>query len=438
MKYYNLNGKSDLSIQQERLDDLQVARSFNASHSELVIKSDPLFGQVIQAVTSSGAPTRTEIIFIEDNVKDLNTLLQGVGANKEIHILDSTKDGLKQIAEVLAGRTGIDALHLLSYGKEASINLGSLILDQSNLQSHAAELKAIGASLNEDADILLYGCNVGANTGKNFTDQFAALTSADVASSSDLTGSKIFNANWDLEVKHGNIETAVVVDSQLAALYSKVLDIASATVTFSAGSNFSSYGNRSNASGNIIYKVNGNTNYQLKIDGAARGVYEYSSPGTYALLDANPGGAGNNETSVTLSFVGGNLFTANSIRVENYQLGYAAQTLLFKAYDAGNNPVGTTKTFTTVAGSNTGGGRELVDFSLSGFINVAYIKITATTNSNQIHYLAIDDLSLSNILALNAAPTITGATAGHAVNDNSTVLPFSAVTIGDTDGGDTQ
>ncbi|MFZ6746079.1 DUF4347 domain-containing protein, partial [Undibacterium sp. JH2W] len=425
MRHFDLNGKSDLSIQQERLDDSQLATSFNSFNPELVIKSDPLLGQTIQSPPASGAKMRTEVIFIEDNVKDLNTLLQGISHDKEIHILDSTKDGLKQITDVLTGRTGIDALHLLSYGKEASINLGSLILDESNLRSHATELNAIGKSLNEGADILLYGCNIGANTGKNFTDQIAALTSADVASSNDLTGSKIFNANWNLEVKHGNIETAVVVDQKLAALYSNVLDIASATVTFTAGANFVSPGNRTNASGDIIYKVNGNSNYQLKIDGAAKGVYTYSNPGTYALLDANPGTAGNNETSVVFSFVGGNLFTANSIKVENYVLNYAAQNLVFKAYDASNSQVGTTKNFTTNAGTN--GSPQTVDFSTSGFVNIAYIKVTATTNSNQIHYLAIDDFSLSNI---HAVPTVTSAT--YDASTGILTVTGTGMTTGDT------
>ncbi|MFC0349802.1 DUF4347 domain-containing protein, partial [Undibacterium danionis] len=402
MKHSNF----DLSIQQERLDDNHAANPSKSLNGELVIKSDPLLGQTLQSPPASGTKLRTEIIFIEDNVKDLNTLLQGIDQDKEIHVLDSTKDGLKQIADILTGRTGIDALHLLSYGKEASINLGSLILNESNVLAHATELNAIGQSLSEDADILLYGCNIGANTGKNFTTQLATLTSADIASSNDLTGSKIFNANWDLEVRQGNIETAVVVDQQLAALYSNVLDIASATVTFTAGSNFVSYGLVDSAAGDIIYKVNGNSNYQLKIDGATKGVYSYANPGTYALLASKAASAGNNETSVTLSFIGGNLFTANSIKVENYVPGYAAQNLVFKAYDASNNQIGTTKNFTTNTGSN--GAMQLVDFSTSGFVNIAYIKITATSNSNQIHYLAIDDLSLSNIRAL--PPTVTSAT----------------------------
>ena len=421
MKQFNFDGKSDLSIQQKRFDSGQVANPFNSFNSELVIKSDPLLGQSIQSPPVSGGKIRTEIIFIEDNVKDFNTLLQGISPDKEIHILDSTRDGLKQIAEILTGRTGIDALHLLSYGKEASVNLGSLILNESSLQAHATELNAIGKSLSEDADILLYGCNIGANTGKNFTAQLAALTSADLATSNDLTGSKIFNANWDLEVRHGNIETAVVVDQQLAALYNNVLDIASATVTFTAGSNFVSYGNLTNSSGNIIYNINGNSGYQLIIDGATNAVFSYANPGMYALLDANPGGPGDNETSVTLSFVGGNLFTANSIKVENYQIGYAAQDLVFRAYDASNNPIGTPKNFTTNPGSN--GAMQTVDFSTSGFVNIAYLKITATSNSSQIHYLAIDDFSLSNISSLS--PTVTSAT----YNANTGVLTVTGTNM---------
>jgi hypothetical protein len=108
--------------------------------------------------------TRKEIVFIEDNVADIETLIAGIGSGKEIVILDATRDGMHQIAQALAGRSGIDALHIVSHGSEGAVSLGSLMLDAGKLDAYRDDLQAIGRSMSADGDILLYGCNVGAGT----------------------------------------------------------------------------------------------------------------------------------------------------------------------------------------------------------------------------------------------------------------------------------
>src|SRR5690349_5272373 len=86
------------------------------------------------------ARPRTEIVFIEDNVADYQSLAQQLGAGREVVILDSTGDGVHQIADALAGRTGIDALHIISHGAAGTANLGALTLDAASLGDHQADL----------------------------------------------------------------------------------------------------------------------------------------------------------------------------------------------------------------------------------------------------------------------------------------------------------
>ncbi|MDD5579882.1 MAG: DUF4347 domain-containing protein [Methylobacter sp.] len=58
-----------------------------------------------------------------------------------------------------------------------------------NLQRHSADLTAIGSTLNQNADILLYGCDVGSSSdGEAFISALAQMTQADIAASNDLTG----------------------------------------------------------------------------------------------------------------------------------------------------------------------------------------------------------------------------------------------------------
>ncbi|MFZ6642995.1 DUF4347 domain-containing protein, partial [Undibacterium sp. TC4M20W] len=363
----------------------QEAPKFDAS--ALAILAAPVNSSAPSAPPVSG---RVEIVFIEDNVRDIDTLLKGIGDGREVHILDSSKDGLAQMADILAGRKDIDALHLISHGKEASVNLGGLILDQSTLSSHATELKTIGDSLSKDGDILLYGCDIGANQGKAFIDQLAVITGADIAASNDLTGGKPFNANWNLEVNSGSIETSSVGNPQLQALYHNVLNIASATLNFNTAANFNAPGSAGGVAGgassgvnDVIYQVNNNSSYLFKIDGTVKDISR--DPGGYITTDYYDAGT---ETSITFSFQTGQQFDASSIVLITQSL---SQDFVFKGYNANNTLVATNnKSITGASGTTT-------TLNFSGMTGVTKIIMTATSNGNKVRYAGFDDIVLANI-----------------------------------------
>ena len=149
---------------------------------------------------TSPLPLRTEIVFIESNVADYATLIAGLDPALEVHLLDATGDGLAQMAEILAGRSGIDAIHLISHGAAGAVQLGTVTLDEATLQSRQADLETIGESLSEAGDLLLYGCNVAqGQTGLEFIGKLAQATGADVAASDDLTGAPGKGGDWVLE-----------------------------------------------------------------------------------------------------------------------------------------------------------------------------------------------------------------------------------------------
>ena len=75
--------------------------------------------------TYSNPAERQELVFIDTSVGDYQTLIEGIDTNAEIILLDSTKDGIEQIAEVLEGRSDIDAIHIVSHGNEGELQLGT-------------------------------------------------------------------------------------------------------------------------------------------------------------------------------------------------------------------------------------------------------------------------------------------------------------------------
>ena len=153
----------------------------------------------------------TEVVFIENNITNYELIVAAIPASNEVHILDQSGNGLKQIAAILNNRNDISGLHIISHGSQAELSLGTLNLNSRNLDANATELATIGNALTPDADILLYGCNVG--TGKDGIEwlaRLAALTGADIAASDDDTGHATLGGDWELESQVGLVETTTV------------------------------------------------------------------------------------------------------------------------------------------------------------------------------------------------------------------------------------
>ncbi|MGZ5199356.1 MAG: Ig-like domain-containing protein [Telluria sp.] len=145
-----------------------------------------------------------QVAFIFNNVAHYQELAAAFRPDVEVHILDATQDGLAQMAAILEGRSGIEALHVVGHGAQGALDMGSLTLDNANIGAHADVLGKIGSSLASGGDILLYGCDVGANAaGAQFVGQIAQVTGADVAASTDLTGGAQLGGDWTLEYRAG-------------------------------------------------------------------------------------------------------------------------------------------------------------------------------------------------------------------------------------------
>ncbi|WP_315122622.1 Ig-like domain-containing protein [Comamonas antarctica] len=167
---------------------------------------------------------RQEVVFVDGSIANYQQLVNGLQPGTEVVVLDGTMDGLQQIASYLDGRSGIDALHILSHGHEAQITLGTLTLDQATLDKNAETLARIGGALADSGDILLYGCVVAdGDAGDRYIAQWAALTQADIAASTDATGAAALGGNWVLEKHIGQIEADKAISESNVAAYDGLL-----------------------------------------------------------------------------------------------------------------------------------------------------------------------------------------------------------------------
>ncbi|MEH2213935.1 Calx-beta domain-containing protein [Nostoc sp.] len=180
----------------------------------------------------------TNIVFIDPKVIDYQSLLAGIALGSEVVILDANRDGITQITEFLAKResNSVQSIHIVSHGSVGSLQLGSSNFNLSNLDSYKNQLKKWASALTDKADILLYGCDVASGEGTKFVQQISQITGADVAASTDKTGSAALGGDWDLEVKTGKIEASLAFQPEVIQAYQSILP-ASFTGTYSQNFN---------------------------------------------------------------------------------------------------------------------------------------------------------------------------------------------------------
>jgi hypothetical protein len=181
-----------------------------------------------------------QIVFVDSAVEDWQSLAVGLKAGTEIILVDRARDGIEQIAEALQSRKGIESVHIISHGESGSLQLGQTSLNSDNLETYRNSLKRWFSSsvnsLQNRFEILLYGCNVAAGEkGEAFVQKLSKLTKANIAASSDITGSAQKGGNWVLEYATGAIKTGLAIEPEVMANYAHTLATFTVINTADAG-----------------------------------------------------------------------------------------------------------------------------------------------------------------------------------------------------------
>ncbi|MTJ49860.1 DUF4347 domain-containing protein [Dolichospermum sp. UHCC 0259] len=168
----------------------------------------------------------TSLVFIDSRIQDYQYLAANVTPDTEVVILDATQDGVDQITQALAGRSNLKSIQIVSHGSNGNVQLGNTSLNASTLGDYSAKIQSWGNALEENGDILFYGCNLAADeVGLQLIQQISQLTGADVAASEDLTGSSALGGDWDLEVQTGEIEASLAISEAAQDNYAHTLAI---------------------------------------------------------------------------------------------------------------------------------------------------------------------------------------------------------------------
>lgn len=159
-----------------------------------------------EVVAALQAPDRREAAVVASDIVGKDALIDALPQGLTVIEL-APEDGVRGLAGALSTQASLDAIHLFTHSREGSLLLGSDVLSAETLPDHAESLEAVGSALAEGGDLLLYGCDLAAGEGGGaLVRGLAEITGADVAASTDDTGSEGFGGDWDLESVQGQIE----------------------------------------------------------------------------------------------------------------------------------------------------------------------------------------------------------------------------------------
>ena len=226
----------------------------------------------------NGATALDELVIIDGGVENADLLISDLQSEIEdgtvwVEFLDSGEDGIAQISELLARYEGLDTVHIVSHGQQGEVNLGNTSLTAETIGNYTQVISGWSTALADDADILVYGCDVaGTDAGEMLVESLAAFVGADVAASDDLTGHADLGGDWVLEYVVGDIESEVVFSEHIQASWQSSLQTFVVTTdndSWGVGTLRNAIWEANNSTGvdTIVFDINGGGSQTIVMSG---------------------------------------------------------------------------------------------------------------------------------------------------------------------------
>ncbi|MBP0021761.1 MAG: CHAT domain-containing protein [Cyanobacteria bacterium SBLK] len=262
-------------------------------------------------------------VFIDAKIGDTQSLLYGGKAGTVSVVVTPEESGIAKVTETLSQRTEVEAVHLVTEGNTGNFWLGKDFVSVENLDRYREQLRSWGESLSghegiersRNADILLYSCLTAlGETGEAFINAIAAETGADVAASTDITGSANYNGNWALEYQTGAIEATLPFNENIVENWDGKLNTLTVTHLLddgSAGSLRNQIG-AATAGDTIAFNVTGQIDLNSQIVWSVNNLTIHGSGQNDLLIDGGGGDRifriqGNNATIRDLTLQNGSV-----------------------------------------------------------------------------------------------------------------------------------
>ncbi|NJL01778.1 MAG: CHAT domain-containing protein [Spirulinaceae cyanobacterium SM2_1_0] len=195
--------------------DLSLVRTHDGAYSAPTVT---IFG-------AADAPVA--LTFLDITVPDYTMLLYGGKTGTTTIAITPEESGITTMtgAILASGLTNpIAEVHVVSEGNAGNFWLGKDFVSADNINQYREQLQSWAGGLSESADILLYSCFTALGSiGEALLAAIATETRADVAASTNLTGSAALGGDWQLEASTGSIEAGLAFESSVLSNYTDTL-----------------------------------------------------------------------------------------------------------------------------------------------------------------------------------------------------------------------
>ncbi|MCG5073234.1 DUF4347 domain-containing protein [Paraburkholderia tagetis] len=359
-----------------------------------------------------------QVVFIDSNVSGYQTLIAGLPSGTQYVMLDSTKDGLAQIAQYLEQHPGVSAIHLVSHGTDGEIQVGSTWLNEGDLSAYSAELAQIGAAMKPGGDFLIYGCDVAGNAdGQALVQQIASISGLNVAASTDATGAAALGGDWTLEYDAGVVHTPVIFSLAAEQQYDGLLGVTNETFDSQIG-----YVTTGGASGVTSFTLDGIT---YTMDQAAEFAVDSTTVNQFGAPPLSTGSTdgvlfgnvqGTSLTSMTLTLQNGDKMAVQSFDIDIN----APSVVAVEALDASGNVIGTITLDTSKNGGSSVFHEDLSNnAAFSGIKSLRFVETDGAFLTPTLNNFAYVDLSSPPAL------TASGGSTSFVEADNVTSTPVA-------------
>ena len=134
-------------------------------------------------VRSRDGDSSRQVALIDARIEGISQLVTDLQRDNlegrvDVVVYQGGDDVLQQLTDFISEYRGLDAIHWIPHGDAGAVELGSQFLTASNADRYADLFTSWQNSLNDDADLLVYSCNVAAFEDGRAPDVALAATRA--------------------------------------------------------------------------------------------------------------------------------------------------------------------------------------------------------------------------------------------------------------------
>ncbi|HEY6527428.1 MAG TPA: Ig-like domain-containing protein, partial [Cellvibrionaceae bacterium] len=157
----------------------------------------------------ASSPIR-ELLVIDDAVPNKEVFYRSIKPGVAIARIQSSGAGLEQLTNILSQYKNLAAVHIVSHAQQGVLLLGNSRISAENFKADIKAFSAMNNAMQENADLLLYGCDLAATAaGEDILSVIKNNTHVDVAASNNVTGAQALGGDWQLEIQQGQVNTGL-------------------------------------------------------------------------------------------------------------------------------------------------------------------------------------------------------------------------------------